>query len=170
VAFGTPLFERALNLFQPDRGYSPNADITGGTGGGGGGSLDDNADLTANIGDDAGEVAKDPHYIPRDEEGKLVPLPSQRTNDIDIPTPDPDAVGPHTTLGAKVSGETGETYRQSATFPEWTWPTANGKNVPWSRVDWGTHGRPDVHTNPHQHEFYYDWIQRMWREGPPKRF
>jgi hypothetical protein len=54
VAFGTPLFERALNLFQPDRGYSPNADVTGGTGGGGGGTLDENSDNTSNIGDDAG--------------------------------------------------------------------------------------------------------------------
>lgn len=37
--FGTALFERTLLQFTPDRGYSPNADISGGTGGGAGGAL-----------------------------------------------------------------------------------------------------------------------------------
>lgn len=34
-------------------------------------------------------------------------------------------------MGGKVSSETGEVYRQSATFPGGTWPNANGYDVPW---------------------------------------
>jgi hypothetical protein len=54
AAWGTPLFERALALFTPDRGYSPNADITGGSGGGGGGLQDEATIGTADLEDDGG--------------------------------------------------------------------------------------------------------------------
>jgi hypothetical protein len=43
ASFGDDTFRRALSDFQPDRGYYPNALISGGTGGGGGGVEDDNA-------------------------------------------------------------------------------------------------------------------------------
>lgn len=61
-------------------------------------------------------------------------------------------------------------YRQSATFPEGTWPTANGKNVPWSEVHWGDHGTPEYHVSPHQHEFIYDFVQRKWMRQAPTNF
>ncbi len=48
------VFARNLDAFQPDRGYSPNAAGTGGTGGGGGGVLDDDGDDTVGLGDDGG--------------------------------------------------------------------------------------------------------------------
>lgn len=94
----------------------------------------------------------------------------QRVRDIDIPTPLPEAVGPHTTLGGRVSKSTGEIYRQSATFPEGTWPAPNGQNVPWSRVDWTNHGRPEQHANPHQYRFYYDSSAGGWKVDDPSPF
>ncbi|MDQ2088250.1 hypothetical protein RBH29_17640, partial [Herbivorax sp. ANBcel31] len=105
-------------------------------------------------------------YIPTDEHGNPIELSKQFVNGQDIPLPDPGASGPHTTLGGTVSSNTGEVYSQTATFPEGSWPTANGQNVPWSEVHWYDHGRGD-HFNPHQHIFNYDWNNRFWyREGP----
>ena len=72
-------------------------------------------------------------------------------------------------LGGKVSSETGLPYRQSATFPSGTWPTANGYNVPWSEVHWGNHGDPLHHTNPHQHIFKYDFEQKFWERQEPSK-
>ncbi|WP_152622431.1 polymorphic toxin-type HINT domain-containing protein [Archangium violaceum] len=104
------------------------------------------------------------HYIPDS------PLPQQRVRDVDIPTPDPRAEGrAHTTLGGR-DGSDGVRYRQSATFPENTWPKANGQDVPMSRVDWHNHGRPQDHTNPHQHQFTYDTQSRQWTAGEQKPF
>lgn len=77
-----------------------------------------------------GETVKDGRksvYIPKDSDGMPIPLKKQRVNGQDIPLPDPAADGrPHTVLGGKLSSETGEIYRQSATFPATTWPKANG--------------------------------------------
>nr|WP_208105179.1 RHS repeat-associated core domain-containing protein [Proteus sp. G2669] len=99
----------------------------------------------------------DKHYIPRDANGRPTPLDKQRVNGQDIPLPDPMAEGrAHTVLGGKISSENGQLYRQSATFPSSTWPTANGKPVPFSEVHWGDHGSPQFHTNPHQHMFLYE--------------
>ncbi len=96
-------------------------------------------------------------YIPHDTNGKPIPLDKQRVNGQDIPLPDPMAEGrAHTILGGKISSEDGLLYRQSATFPSSTWPTANGKPVPFSEVHWGDHGSPQFHTNPHQHQFIYE--------------
>jgi len=108
-------------------------------------------------------------YIPRDADGNPVPLASQRVNGTDIPLPDPTAQGPHTVLGGRV-GSDGVVYRQSASFPEGVWPTANGQNVPWSRVDWHDHSRPWDHTNPHQHPFLYDSSRGGWTELPRTPF
>lgn len=105
-------------------------------------------------------------YIPSDSDGNPIPLNKQKVNGQDIPLPDPAAEGrPHTVLGGKVSSETGEIYRQSATFPGGTWPTVNGHDVPWSEVHWTDHGTPYHHTNPHQHIFEYNpdkggWIRK----------
>jgi len=77
--------------------------------------------------------------------------------------PDPKAGNyAHTTLGGKI-GSDGIPYRQSATFTGGTWPLADNKIVPWSRVDWSTHGRPIVHPNPHQHIFNFDG--KTWQQG-----
>ena len=107
-------------------------------------------------------------YIPRDSEGNPIPLKKQRINGQDIPLPDPAAEGrPHTVLGGKVSSETGEVYRQSATFPGGTWPSANGYDVPWSEVHWTDHGTLQFHTNPHEHIFEYNPDKGGWiRKGP----
>ena len=106
-------------------------------------------------------------YIPMGADGKLIPLRKQHVNGQDIPLPDPNASGPHTVLGGKISSTTGEVYRQSATFPGGTWPTANGQNVPWSEIHWTDHGTPHHHTNPHQHIFEYNPYKGGWiRTGP----
>jgi len=107
-------------------------------------------------------------YIPRDANGNPIPLNKQSVNGQDIPLPDPAAEGRmHTVLGGKVSSATGEVYRQSATFPKGTWPTVNGKGVPWSEVHWTDHGSPHHHTNPHQHIFEYNPDKGGWiRRGP----
>ena len=107
-------------------------------------------------------------YIPRDAEGNPIPLNKQTVNGQDIPLPDPAAGGrSHTILGGKVSSETGNVYRQSATFPGGTWPTVNGQDVPWSEVHWTDHGTPHHHTNPHQHIFEYNPDKGGWiRKGP----
>ena len=115
-----------------------------------------------------GEGGLDVLHIPRDAEGNPIPLNKQTVNGQDIPLPDPAAEGrPHTVLGGKVSSETGEVYRQSATFPGGTWPTVNGQDVPWSEVHWTDHGTPYHHTNPHQHIFEYNPDKGGWiRKGP----
>ena len=107
-------------------------------------------------------------YIPSDSDGNPIPLNKQKVNGQDIPLPDPAAEGrPHTVLGGKVSSETGEIYRQSATFPGGTWPTVNGHDVPWSEVHWTDHGTPYHHTNPHHHIFEYNPDKGGWiRKGP----
>ncbi len=107
-------------------------------------------------------------YIPRDRYGNPISLEKQQINGQDIPLPDPTAEGrPHTILGGKVSSETGEVYRQSATFPGGTWPTANGYDVPWSEVHWTDHGTSQFHANPHEHIFEYIPDKGGWiRKGP----
>ena len=112
-----------------------------------------------------GEGGSNTSYIPMDADGNPIPLNKQRVNGQDIPLPDPAAQGrPHTVIGSKVSSKTGEIYRQTATFPEGTWPTANGQNVPWSEVHWTNHGRGD-HLNPHQHIFEYNPDKGGWIRG-----
>lgn len=98
-----------------------------------------------------------------------IPLPQQRVIDEDIPTPDPRAEGrPHTTLGGRIGTDDGVLYRQSATFTGSTAPyTANGLDVPQSRVDWHDHSRGD-HPNPHQHPMR--WENGRWVVGPQTRF
>ena len=110
-------------------------------------------------------------YIPKDEQGNPIPLAKQRINNQDIPLPDPRAEGrPHTVIGGKVSSETGEVYRQTATFDGNAWPRANGYDVPRSEVHWTDHGRPWDHTNPHQHVFMYDETKGGWYRSTPMPF
>ena len=108
------------------------------------------------------------NYIPMDENGN--PIPLRKHGQADIPLPDHLAEGsPHTVIGGKISSETGEVYRQTATFNGGSWPTENGIEVPISEVHWTNHGRLDVHPNPHQHVFKYDFEQKQWvRSGPIK--
>ena len=106
-------------------------------------------------------------YLPMDANGNPIPLRKQRVNGQDIPLPDPSAQGrAHTVIGSKISSKTGEIYKQTATFPEGTWPTANGQDVPWSEVHWTNHGRSD-HPNPHQHIFEYNPDKGGWIRGGP---
>ena len=108
-------------------------------------------------------------YIPKDEDGNPIPLEKQRVQGEDIPLPDPAAEGrPHTVLGGKISSETGEVYRQSATF-QGSWPLANGQEVPLSEVHWSNHGRGD-HMDPHQHIFTWNPVQKKWERGSPTFF
>jgi RHS repeat-associated protein len=107
-------------------------------------------------------------YFPIGANGEPVPLPMRNTGQLDIPSPLPEAQGPHTTLGGRV-GSDGVIYRQSATFPMKTWPPEFGE-VPLSRVDWTNHGRAVDHTSPHQHYYFYNFQQRHWREGGPVPF
>lgn len=59
--------------------------------------------------------------------------------------PDEEAKGTeHTQLGSKKSRSTGETYSQRRTFDKDGNPTKD--------VDFTDHGRPQQHTNPHQHK------------------
>ena len=107
-------------------------------------------------------------YMPYDTAGKPIPLPKQSVRGVDIPTPLPEAVGPHTTLGTRI-GSNGIPYRQSAEFRGSSFPKANGQDVPLSRVDWTTHGRAD-HTNPHQHIYSLTGPGGTWRRGPHTPF
>lgn len=61
--------------------------------------------------------------------------------------PIPDADAPHTQLGTK-SGRNGD-YTQAR---EWGYD-ANGKLVPKRDIDFTDHGRPQNHSNPHQHDY-----------------
>ena len=107
-------------------------------------------------------------YISTDANGNPIPLAKQRVNGQDIPLPDPAAQGrPHTVLRGKISSETGELYRQSATFNGGSWPTAKGYEVPISEVHWSDHNRADVHTNPHKHVFIYDFTNKYWYRSDP---
>lgn len=101
-------------------------------------------------------------------DGNPIPLRKQKVNGQDIPLPDPMAQGrPHTVIGSQISSKTGEIYTQTATFPGGTWPTVNGKDVPWSEVHWTDHGTPHHHTNPHQHIFQYNPDKGGWVRGEP---
>ena len=133
---------------------------------------DDTLDDSSCVNRESGTVGdgKDGVYIPKDVDGNPIPLNKQRVNNQDIPLPDPEATGPHTVLGGKESSKTGEIYRQSATFSEGTWPTANGQNVPWSEVHWTDHSTPQHHTNPHQHIFNYDFDNHYWKREKPTKF
>ena len=87
------------------------------------------------------------------------PLPQQNVGGVDIPLPHPNAQGPHTTLGTRI-GSDGIPYRQSASFPGNTWPTANGQQVPWGRTDWTNHGTPKLHPyNPHTRTYQYEPVK-----------
>ncbi|WP_343898889.1 RHS repeat-associated core domain-containing protein, partial [Chitinophaga japonensis] len=59
------------------------------------------------------------------------------------PAPDPAATGPHTQLGSR-EGRNG-TYNQAREFDQ------NGRPV--KDIDFTDHGRPNQHTNPHQHPY-----------------
>lgn len=112
------------------------------------------------------------NYIPRTPDGKLIPLPQQKTRgNVDIPVPDPRAGdAAHTTLGGRV-GSNGVTYRQSASFPEGgSWPQERGLSVPYGRVDWSPHSGSAPHPNPHIHPLVYNFVQREWLQLPHVRY
>ena len=133
----------------------------------------------------AGAPKSSEFYIPRGEQGEVIPLEQRRVDGIDIPLPDKSAEGPHTVLGGRVS-ETGGVYRQSATFPEaGNWPAAaDGQAVPNGRVDWTNHpslpytpewssDRTPImggHPDPHIHPIVFDVVQKQWVELPLRPF
>jgi RHS repeat-associated protein len=113
-------------------------------------------------------------YIPQDKDGNPIPLerhyPDKRSN-LDIPKPDPNAQGAHTVLGGKVSSETGVLYRQSAEFSSGTWTPATGThNIPFFETHWSHHGRPLIHTVPHNHYYNYDFQKNMFFRSQAKPF
>ena len=110
-------------------------------------------------------------YIPRDKTGRPIPLDRAPEARGDTPLPDPDASGrAHTTLGGKTSERTGDTYRQSATFPEHQ-PDVPEYAKPQYEVDWTNHRYAD-HPDPHMHEWSKDFEPQSqpWRKGPPLAF
>ncbi len=72
------------------------------------------------------------------------------------PEPDPDS-GPHTQLGTHKGRQ--ETYRQAREFD------AEGRPV--RDIDFTDHGRPDLHTNPHQHLYQPNPTGGSPQRGPP---
>jgi RsiW-degrading membrane proteinase PrsW (M82 family) len=110
-------------------------------------------------------------YIPYDESGKPIPLerwPRGGKQGADMPKPLKDAIGPHTVIGGKISGKTGEAYRQTAEFPGPSWPKVDGVDAPTHSTDWSDHGTPQHHADPHVHGYYFDRDQRKWFKGPPQ--
>ena len=114
------------------------------------------------------------YYIPRSSDGTPILLPQRAIPGVgDVPTPLPEADGaPHTVLGGKLASDGDTVYRQTATFPGGTWPSLDGGEVPWGRVDWTGHEYlpGPSHPDPHIHEFYYDPQQKQWQIGPAKPF
>ena len=82
------------------------------------------------------------HFVPRDAEGKPLPLPRGLDGELA-----PSVASPHTQLGWREGRKGG--YRQTREFGE------NGKPV--KDIDWTDHGRPKHHSNPHEHP---------WMENP----
>jgi RHS repeat-associated protein len=68
------------------------------------------------------------------------PLPRKESGE---PMPDPEATGPHTQVGTQ-QGRKGP-YKQAREF--------DGNGQPVKDIDFTDHGRPNEHTNPHQHEY-----------------
>ncbi len=76
-------------------------------------------------------------YIPKcSASGKLLPLPRNQ-NGVNIPS----VQTPHTQLGIRNGSK--NQYRQTR---EWSY---NGKEI--KTTDWTNHGRPDLHSYPHDH-------------------
>jgi len=73
--------------------------------------------------------------------------PNRKLPRDDNGNPIPDSQNPHTQLGKK-DGRNGE-YNQAR---EWG-KDENGKLSPKKDIDFTDHGRPNEHTNPHQHKF-----------------
>jgi RHS repeat-associated protein len=91
-------------------------------------------------------------YAPTDEKGNKTPLAKDQTGK---PAKDKEATGPHTTLGTKEGRK--DTYTQGAEFD------GDGNLV--KRIDYTDHGRPQNHTNPHQHSWFGD--QGGWGSAQP---
>ncbi len=82
-------------------------------------------------------------YVPRSRNGEVLPLLMDDRKVVVYPMVEAEGRA-HTALGSTVSGRTGVTYRQSATF-------INGSGIPWGRVDWYDHGLPLDHPRVHIH-------------------
>jgi hypothetical protein len=100
----------------------------------------------------AGSLAKPGTYrparaLPRDAHGN----------------PMPDSVLPHTQLGTATSRRAGE-YTQAR---EWGYDE-KGNLVPIRDIDFTDHGRPQNHTNPHQHDYVPNPTGGTSQHGPAK--
>lgn len=90
------------------------------------------------------------------------PAPNVYTPDRDLPRDKvsgnaiPETDSAHTQLGRRTSKQRGERYPQAREFD------SNGKPV--RDVDFTDHGRPEEHTNPHEHN--YD--PKTGKRGPNK--
>lgn len=74
------------------------------------------------------------------------------------PIPDPDAQGPHTQLGRQ-EGRKGP-YPQAREF--------DGNGKPVRDIDFTDHGRPNEHTNPHEHRYVDNPTGGTPQRGPPR--
>lgn len=81
-------------------------------------------------------------------------------NEDGTPAPDPEATGPHTEIGTK-KGSKGD-YKQAREFD------ANGKPV--KDIDFTDHGRPQYHTDPHQHRYQPNKTGGTPKRGSPEEF
>lgn len=79
----------------------------------------------------------------KDQSSGYQPKESLPRKDNGEPAPDPEATGPHTQVGTR-QGRDGE-YRQAREF--------DGDGKPVKDIDFTDHGRPETHTNPHQHRW-----------------
>ena len=85
-----------------------------------------------------------PQYVPtvkvNEEDGTRLPLPLPRTEDGQLA---PSSTDPHTQIGWRDGRK--DSYIQTREFGP------NGQ--PIKQVDWTDHGRPQLHTDPHVHDY-----------------
>ncbi len=133
VAVAEGSMDDASILRPPGGGGSEGGGGRGGTGGGG---------------------PSRPRYVPRDEAGNALPLPTTPGGE-----PAPSSPYPHTQIGTGTGRTVGE-YPQTRRFG------AGGRPV--HRVDWTDHGRPALHTDPHVHDSIPNSTGGTPRNGPAR--
>jgi RHS repeat-associated protein len=99
------------------------------------------------------EAGAAPKYAPTGEGGKPLELPNGPSGE-----PVPSSMSPHTQIGTK-EGSKGP-YIQTRTWGE------NGQQG--RRTDWTDHGRPDTHSNPHDHPVIPNPSGGTPQVGPPE--
>lgn len=94
----------------------------------------------------------------KDQSSGYQPKESLPRKENGEPAPDPESTGPHTQIGTR-QGRDGE-YRQAREF--------DGDGNPVRDIDFTDHGRPETHTNPHQHLWQQNETGGTPRRGTPE--